>query len=155
MLSQPATKIFLATSEPNAARWISDAIGEIETERLSESRSRGQWGQSRNSESQNLQRQREPLVIPSEITGLQPLNAYLKHRNLVVRMSFTFVELPDSHPAFIERPMEMPRKEARRPAPTALGASGSSEQKLASQDVKQSREQQLRKYRAARGHFFR
>jgi hypothetical protein len=87
MLSQPATKIFLATSEPNAARWISDAIGEIETERLSESRSSGQWGQSRNSETWNLQRQREPLVIPSEITGLQPLHGYLKHRNLVVPKS--------------------------------------------------------------------
>src|SRR5256885_847137 len=85
MLSQPATKIFLATSEPNAARWISDAIGEIETERLTESRSSGRWGRRRNSETQNLQRQREPLVIPSEITGLQPLHGYLKHRNLVVR----------------------------------------------------------------------
>src|SRR5437879_9278361 len=98
MLSQPATKIFLATSEPNAARWISDAIGEIETERLSESRSNGQWGQSRNSETQNLQRQREPLVIPSEITGLQPLHGYLKHRNLVVGRSVYIVELPDNHP---------------------------------------------------------
>ncbi len=155
MLSQPATKIFLATSEPNAARWISDAIGEIETERQSESRSRGQWGQSRNSETQNLQRQREPLVIPSEITGLQPLNGYLKHRNLVVRMSFSFVELPDSHPAFIERPMEMPRKEERKTAAAAAGATGSSEQKLASHDVKQSRERELRRSRTAQDHFFR
>jgi len=155
MLSQPATKIFLATSEPNAARWISDAIGEIETERLSESRSSGQWGQSRNSESQNLQRQREPLVIPSEITGLQPLHGYLKHRNLVVRMSFSFVELPDSHPAFIERPMEIPRKEERKTAAAAAGANGTLEQKLASQDMKQSCEQDLRRNRAAQGHFFR
>ena len=30
MLSQPATKIFLKTSEPNAAEWISRAIGEVE-----------------------------------------------------------------------------------------------------------------------------
>lgn len=155
MLSQPATKIFLATSEPNAARWISDAIGEMETERQSESRSSVQWGQSRNSETQNLERQREPLVIPSEITGLQPLNGYLKHRNLVVRMSFSFVDLPDSHSAFIERPMEMPRKEERKAAAATAGASGSSEQKLASQDVKQSREQELRRNRTAQDHFFR
>ena len=33
MLSQPATKIFLKTSEPNAAEWISSAIGEMEIER--------------------------------------------------------------------------------------------------------------------------
>jgi Type IV secretion-system coupling protein DNA-binding domain len=155
MLSQPATKIFLATSEPNAARWISDAIGEMETERQSESRSSGQWRQSRNSETQNLERQREPLVIPSEITGLQPLHGYLKHRNLVVRMSFSFVDLPDSHPAFIERPMEVPRKEERKTAAATAGAAGSSEHKLAWRDVKQSGEQELRRNRTAQDHFFR
>jgi Type IV secretion-system coupling protein DNA-binding domain len=155
MLSQPATKIFLATSEPNAARWISDAIGEIETERLSESRSNGQWGQSRNSETQHLQRQRELLVIPSEITGLQPLNGYLKHRNLVVRMSFSFVDLPDRHPAFIERPMEMPRKEERKTGAAAAGVNGSPGQMFPSQDVNLSREQDLRRNRPGQGHFFR
>ncbi len=39
MLSQPATKVFFKTSEPRAAKWISEAIGEIEVERLKESRS--------------------------------------------------------------------------------------------------------------------
>ena len=37
MLSQPATKIFLRTSEPRAARWISETIGEVEIEQLRES----------------------------------------------------------------------------------------------------------------------
>jgi hypothetical protein len=32
MLSQPATKIFLPTSEPRAAKWISDTIEEVEIE---------------------------------------------------------------------------------------------------------------------------
>jgi len=36
MLSQAATKIFLRTTEPRAAKWVSDAIGEIEIERLRE-----------------------------------------------------------------------------------------------------------------------
>jgi len=36
MLSQPATKIFLHTSEPRAAKWISDTIGEVEMERVKE-----------------------------------------------------------------------------------------------------------------------
>jgi type IV secretory pathway TraG/TraD family ATPase VirD4 len=45
MLSQPATKIFLRTSEPHAAKWISDTIGEIEIERMRESRSKGTYGQ--------------------------------------------------------------------------------------------------------------
>ena len=41
MLSQPATKIFLKTSEPHASEWISKAIGEIEIERFRESRTHG------------------------------------------------------------------------------------------------------------------
>ncbi len=44
MLSQPATKVFFKTSEPRAAKWISEAIGEIEVERLKESRSMGLLG---------------------------------------------------------------------------------------------------------------
>src|SRR2546425_684771 len=47
MLSQPATKIFLRTSEAHAAKWISDTIGRIEIERLRESRSSGQLGGQR------------------------------------------------------------------------------------------------------------
>ena len=44
MLSQPATKIFLRTSEPQAAKWIAKTIGDIEIERLRESRSSGRGG---------------------------------------------------------------------------------------------------------------
>ena len=36
MLSQPATKIFLKTTEPKAAQSVSDAIGRVEIERLKE-----------------------------------------------------------------------------------------------------------------------
>jgi hypothetical protein len=49
MLSQPATKIFLRTSEPRSAKWISDTIGEQEIERIRESRSSGQYPQTRKS----------------------------------------------------------------------------------------------------------
>ena len=47
MLSQPATKIFLRTSEPRAAKWIADTIGDVEIERLRESRSSGREAGSR------------------------------------------------------------------------------------------------------------
>ncbi len=43
MLSQPATKVFLHTSEPRAAKWISDTIGEVEVERLKEAVNREQF----------------------------------------------------------------------------------------------------------------
>jgi len=38
MLSQPATKIFLKTTEPNASEWVSRAIGRVEVERVKETR---------------------------------------------------------------------------------------------------------------------
>jgi type IV secretory pathway TraG/TraD family ATPase VirD4 len=99
MLSQPATKIFLRTSEPHAAKWISETIGEIEIERMRESRSEGTYGQR----SFGLERQVEPLVMPSEISGLPSLRGYLKLENLVVRLQFPFLDLPARHPAFVER----------------------------------------------------
>ena len=61
-----------------------------------------------NTKSYNLERQVEPLVMASEISGLENLHGYLKSGNLVVRMSFPFIELPAKQPKFIERPMEQP-----------------------------------------------
>jgi hypothetical protein len=99
MLSQPATKIFLRTSEAHAAKWIADTIGDVEIERLRESRSTTRGGQ----QSYGLERQVEPLVMASEITGLAALRGYLKVGNLVVRLSFPFVHLPKRAAAFLER----------------------------------------------------
>ena len=100
MLSQPATRIFLRTGEPHAAKWIADAIGDVEIERLRESRTSGSGG----AQSYGLERQVVPLVMPSEIDGLAALRGFLKLGNLVVRMNVPFVRLPKRHPAFIERP---------------------------------------------------
>jgi hypothetical protein len=81
--------------------WISDTIGEVEIERMRESRSKGQHGQR----SFGLERQVEPSVMPSEISGLPSLRGYLKLENLVVRLHFPFVDAPTRHPAFVERPV--------------------------------------------------
>jgi type IV secretory pathway TraG/TraD family ATPase VirD4 len=51
MLSQPATKIFLKTSEPHASEWISKAIGEMEIERFRESRTVGKFPRTRRTSS--------------------------------------------------------------------------------------------------------
>jgi hypothetical protein len=115
MLSQPATKVFLRTSEPHAAKWISDTIGEVEIERMRESRSKGKYGQR----SFGLERQVEPLVMPSEISGLPSLRGYLKLENLVVRLHFPFLDLPARHPAFVERPIVETK---RRPTVAATPA---------------------------------
>jgi type IV secretory pathway TraG/TraD family ATPase VirD4 len=117
MLSQPATKIFLRTSEPHAAKWISDTIGEVEIERVRESRSKGQQPHR----SYGIERQVEPLVMPSEISGLPSLRGYLKLENLVVRLHFPFLDFQARHPAFVERQFSDARttKIARPPAQAA------------------------------------
>ena len=99
MLSQPATKIFLKTTEPNAAEWVSRAIGKVEIERMKETHFDGH----RSGRNFSLDRQTEALVLDSEISGLDNLHAYLKHGNHVARFSFSVLEVPATKPKFIER----------------------------------------------------
>jgi type IV secretory pathway TraG/TraD family ATPase VirD4 len=114
LLSQPATKIFLKTGEPNSAEWISKAIGEVEIERFRETRTHGQFPSGRNSESAQRDIHKEALAMASEIGGLDPLHAYLKYGNLVVRMRVPYMELAKLHEGFIER---QATETTRPPAP--------------------------------------
>jgi type IV secretory pathway TraG/TraD family ATPase VirD4 len=104
MLSQPATKIFLHTSEPRAAKWISDTIGEVEIERLKETVNTHPLNITK-SRSYHNERRTEPLVLPSEISGLQRLHALLKVDNLVVPFSFPYLAPVKTEPGFIPREM--------------------------------------------------
>ncbi len=106
MLSQPAIKLFLHTSEPRAAKWISDTIGEVEVERMKEATSHDTFPRFRRSKSYHTERRVEPLVLPSEISGLPRLHALLKVDNLVVPFSFPYIELAKIQPSFIERPQD-------------------------------------------------
>jgi hypothetical protein len=154
MLSQPATKIFLRTSEPNAAEWISRTIGGVEIERLKESRSNGQLGSERKTTSHNNERQIEPLVMDSEISGLANLHGYLKSENLVVRMSFPIIALPSRQPGYIQRPMEIQTEEPLEAAAAAAGTTGTLEQKLAPQEISHSHQQVLKRPGPRQCHFF-
>ena len=102
MLSQPATKIFLRTTEPRAAKWVSEAIGEVEIERLRETHYDG----NRTGHNFMLDRQTEPLVLPSEVSGLDDLRGFLKYGNHVARFSFPFIEIEEKNPGFDEREMD-------------------------------------------------
>jgi len=88
MLSQPTTKIFLKTTEPRAAKWISQCIGDITIERLREGVTAAvhDWRDSMN---YSMDRRIEPLVMDSQIAGLEPLNGYLKSDNHVVKIHFS------------------------------------------------------------------
>ena len=113
MLSQPATKIFLKTSEPRAARWVSEAIGEVEIERLRETHYEGQRAEKNFA----LDRQTEPLVLPSEISGLQPLRAFIKQENRVVPVIFRLTKKRSRQTEFVERTVP---QSAPRPSQQAL-----------------------------------
>ena len=102
MLSQPATKIFLKTTEPKAAEWVSNAIGKVEIERLRETHSTG----LRAGNNFSVERQVEPLVLDSEISGLPDKHAFLKLGNHVARFSFAYSDIPATQPAFVPRPLE-------------------------------------------------
>jgi len=132
MLSQPATKIFFKTSEPRAAKWISETLGEIEVERLKESHSIRQeprsgllFGRLQRNKSYTMEIATKPLVMASEIAGLEPLRGYIKQENWVVPVRFQFVPKRAKQPGFIERKMVIPEQRLVPPpvSPQPSGAS--------------------------------
>ncbi len=112
---QPATKIFMKTSEPNAAEWVSKAIGSVEIERLRETKFDG----SRSGRNFVQDRQVEPLVMNSEIAGLTEKHAYLKLGNNVARFAFDYSEFPILHPALDWRSIRMFSRLRDRPSSSA------------------------------------
>jgi len=102
MLSQPATNIWLKTKEPKAGQWVSEFIGKVEIERMRETHFDG----SRSGRNFSLDRQEEPLVMESEISGLDDLHAFMKHGNFVTRFSFPYLDVPSTKTQF--EPRELP-----------------------------------------------
>jgi type IV secretory pathway TraG/TraD family ATPase VirD4 len=64
----------VAASDPDTAELLSRSLGDREVEREQQSRSQGSQGTSK---STSVQRVKERLVLPSEITALPDLTAYL------------------------------------------------------------------------------
>jgi hypothetical protein len=98
MLSQPATSVWLTTKEPNAGEWVSKFIGKIEIERLRETHFDG----TRAGRNFTIDRQVEPLVLESEISGLPDLHAFMKYQNYVTYFSFPYFDMPE-----IAKPFEL------------------------------------------------
>src|SRR6202042_1958810 len=76
--------------EPKAGQWVSEFIGKGEVERLRKTHFDG----TRAGRNFTLDRQTEPLVIESEISGLADLHAFMKYENYVTRFSFPYVDMP-------------------------------------------------------------
>ncbi len=148
MFSQPGTKIFLRTSEPESAKWISETIGEVEIEQVRESRTREHSPRYRQSRSDQLERRIEPLVLPSQIMGLEDRRGYLKVGNAVVQLSFPYVKVSKKQPAIIERVTDTLPTEPPKAAAATAGAHGSPKSNGARQESagarqKPSQEQRL------------
>jgi hypothetical protein len=102
MLSQPSTSIYLKTKEPKAGEWVSNGIGKVEIERMKETRFDG----SRSGRNFSLDRQIEPVVMESEISGLPDLHAFMKHENYVTGFSFPYLDVLADKLAFDPRFLE-------------------------------------------------
>ena len=130
MLSQPMTKVFMRTSEPDAANWISRSIGEVEIMRLEEAHTHNIplfFERLHRSKSQHWQRRTEPLIMASTIQGLHNLTGYIKSRDLVVPASFPRLDAERFHPAFLPRPL--PQLEPlSAPKAVAVAARGGSQE---------------------------
>jgi type IV secretory pathway TraG/TraD family ATPase VirD4 len=122
MLSQPATKIFLRTSEPRAAKWVSDTIGDVEVARLRQTSTETASFSSPNSSSETVEQKIESLVMPSEISGLPALRGYMKCGNYVVYRTVGIVELPNREPGFIPHLSRREMEEMARIVATATPA---------------------------------
>jgi hypothetical protein len=86
ILSQAYTNIVLRTREPRAARHLSELIGKAQLERIRESKP-ARWFQRRH-RSYSTERVVDPVVMESEIQGLEDLIGYFVQQNKVVLIRF-------------------------------------------------------------------
>lgn len=118
ILSQPVTKIFLRTSEPKAAKWISDSIGSQALERMREGVTAGvqDW---RDSVNYTPERRIEPAVLDSVIASLPNLRGYFKFLEHVVEIEYVPEDRPARAEPVILRPPRRQRRDAVPPTSSA------------------------------------
>jgi Type IV secretion-system coupling protein DNA-binding domain len=92
----------LKTKELNAGEWVSQGIGKVEVGRMKETRFDG----SRSGRNLTLDRQIEPVVLKSEISGLPDLHAFMKYGKFVTGFSFPYLDVLGTSVAFEPRELE-------------------------------------------------
>ena len=86
ILSQAFTNIVLRTREPRAAKHLSELIGKAQLERIRESKP-ARWFQRRH-RTYSTERVVDPVVMESEIQGLEDLTGYFVQQDKVVAIRF-------------------------------------------------------------------
>ncbi len=99
LLGMPKTKIYLRAGEAQAAKWVSDNLGDVEVERISESRTHGE----RHTRTETRQKSIEKLVLPSEVLTLPDRHGYLQHEGHVLPLSFPYREIDPTVAPFMRR----------------------------------------------------
>lgn len=102
IFSAAYTKFFMRTSEDEASKWVSNTIGEVERERIRETRPAHAAGKGAHSYS--TEHVTEKLLLPSEFHGLADREGYVKYGNLVVKIKMPIIPGVVNAPAFIPRP---------------------------------------------------
>ncbi|MBI1829361.1 MAG: type IV secretion system DNA-binding domain-containing protein [Thaumarchaeota archaeon] len=139
MLSQPSTKVFLRTTEPKAAEWISSSLGEVEIERLRSSTNEA-VNDRRDSINSEMARQKEHLVIASEIMGLAKLEGFLKYNNLVVNIKFKPRDYEKINDGFIEREIIDKQSDKKEEEPPSIKDSETSVNSVNKEDININKE---------------
>jgi len=122
---------------------------------MRESHGSEQFPRDHKSKNHQLERRVEPLVMASEIMGLPDQCGLMKSGNLVVRLSFPYLKLPKTQPAFVERNMNwQPSIESSAPETGQTGGSGGPAKKLTPHEQKQGQEQAKRTPKRGIGRFF-
>ncbi len=86
ILSQAYTNIVLRTREPRAAKHLSELIGKAQLERVRESKP-ARWFERRH-RTYSTERVVDPVVMESEIQGLEDLNGYFVQQDKIVAIRF-------------------------------------------------------------------
>ena len=122
ILSQAYTKWIFATSDPDSAELLERIGGKRKLLRLEETNSDGNTFWDRNRDSRRIVQVEEPAISATQIKGMGDLHAYFvqrgfKNRMVVVPVEIPYVNVPERHPAFVQR--SIPRRDFTLPPDAA------------------------------------
>lgn len=124
ILSQAFTNIILRTREPRAAEHLSKLIGKAQLERARESKPAGVMAGGRH-RSYSTERVIDPVVMDSQIQGLNDLSGYFVQQDKVVAIRFRPQSRKKVAPALIERVIPVQSHRPLQPEEQTAAASAS------------------------------
>jgi hypothetical protein len=103
MLAAPRLKLFYRCGEPESARWISDAIGEVEIEKPKIGTTASVEDKGRDSLNYSTITEHKPVVSKEEIMSLADMHGYWKYHDVVVPFRLPLARVRIVAEGFIRR----------------------------------------------------